>query len=580
MRGHGEPLHDHGELMSAILARIRQDESGIALVLSLFLMLAMSVVGASMMFLSQTETYSSMNYRMMSQARYGAESGIQVAANYIFYTYAAPSTAGPDLLSLYNTNVSPVTLVANGQPVVLSYDTTKSNYGLAATETAYKNLFTTAMSLGATNTTKVNYLPTATLMSMELIPAGSVLGSANEKVLQTWQIVADGTITGGKRTATVEVSAVLDTQKFSTTSPAVNYAAFATAATCGALTYSGGASTASYNSAAAGFNPLGGLSLANGDLQTSCTDVGHDANCNKGAVGTNGNLTESGNSTVINGTLSTPRVGVGACSAGNIDAQTASGHASVTGGIVQLPAAVSLPAPVIAAPAGVPTTNVSISSGTTCATLPFALPAGATCGLSTVSGDTYLTITPNGSVMNLGNVQIGTHANLVIAGGTYNVNSIDLGSGASLTVSGQVKMTVIESVHLSSNSTLDLNSSASSLVMNIVNTGSVTTPLDFSGGEISNKTMDPSLIQIQYGGTGTIKLSGGTQQAAVIYAPNAAATFKGNASLYGEIVAATIDDSGGANMYYDRNLATKGLFTTTLYFAGNPMLSTFTWSKY
>ena len=70
-------------------------EQGIALVLSLFLMAAMSVIAASLMLLSQTETYSSMNYRLMSQARYGAESGVHKATNYILYTYpaTAPGTA-------------------------------------------------------------------------------------------------------------------------------------------------------------------------------------------------------------------------------------------------------------------------------------------------------------------------------------------------------------------------------------------------------------------------------------------------------------------------------------------------------
>jgi type II secretory pathway component PulK len=53
-------------------------EQGIALVLSLFLIAAMSVIAASLMLLSQTETYSSMNYRLMSQARYGAESCVHM----------------------------------------------------------------------------------------------------------------------------------------------------------------------------------------------------------------------------------------------------------------------------------------------------------------------------------------------------------------------------------------------------------------------------------------------------------------------------------------------------------------------
>ena len=57
------------------------NERGIALVLALFLMSAMSVLATSMMFLSQTETYASMNYRMMSQARYAGEAAVQKAAS-------------------------------------------------------------------------------------------------------------------------------------------------------------------------------------------------------------------------------------------------------------------------------------------------------------------------------------------------------------------------------------------------------------------------------------------------------------------------------------------------------------------
>ena len=53
-----------------------------------------------------------------------------------------------------------------------------------------------------------------------------------------------------------------------------------------------------------------------------------------GNVGTNGNLSAN-NSSVINGTLSTPRTGVGNCSSGGVSAQTTNGGATVTGGLVQ-----------------------------------------------------------------------------------------------------------------------------------------------------------------------------------------------------------------------------------------------------
>ena len=46
-------------------------------------MSAMSVLAASLMFLSQTETYASMNYRMMSQARYAGEAGVQKASDFL-----------------------------------------------------------------------------------------------------------------------------------------------------------------------------------------------------------------------------------------------------------------------------------------------------------------------------------------------------------------------------------------------------------------------------------------------------------------------------------------------------------------
>src|SRR3954470_9509785 len=85
-------------------------ERGIALVLALFLMSAMSVLAASLMFLSQTETYASMNYRMMSQARYAAEGGVHRTANWLASgQYPVPTSI--DLAS-YDRTKSPVVCVA------------------------------------------------------------------------------------------------------------------------------------------------------------------------------------------------------------------------------------------------------------------------------------------------------------------------------------------------------------------------------------------------------------------------------------------------------------------------------------
>src|SRR6476659_9532433 len=88
-------------------------ERGIALVLALILMSAMSVLAASLMFLAQTETYASMNYRMMSQARYAGEAGVQKASDFLLDTaqYQMPGSVA-DPLSNYDRTKSPVVCVS------------------------------------------------------------------------------------------------------------------------------------------------------------------------------------------------------------------------------------------------------------------------------------------------------------------------------------------------------------------------------------------------------------------------------------------------------------------------------------
>jgi len=318
------------------------------------------------------------------------------------------------------------------------------------------------------------------------------------QTVQTWQVTSTGTITTGTRTAQVEVSAVLESQS----TPAEVYGAFGTAGTCGALKFAGGASVDSYDSAAlVGGNPV--ISLSGGN------------------VGTNGNLTESGGAT-INGTLSTPRVGVGSCSNGNVDALTSSGGATVAGGVVQLPQAVTLPNPLVPNPLP-PTGNVTINANTTYAP----------------------SVDPG-----YGDLKVTGGSELHLTAGTYNINSLSLQGGSKLILdSGPV-------------------------IINLAGVGE-TDVISFTGGsEIVNTTYDASNLQIQYAGTGNVKLAGGASFSAMVYAPNAAASFSGGGHFYGSVVAATVTDTGGAQIHFDRNLAGK-FFT-----AGNAMMSAFTWKKY
>ncbi|HET9802348.1 MAG TPA: pilus assembly PilX N-terminal domain-containing protein, partial [Candidatus Acidoferrum sp.] len=89
-------------------------QKGSALIFALIFLLVLSVMAASMMFLSQSETWSGMNYKMMTQTRYGAEAGIHAAANYLMYSYTPPAS-----MAGFNTGVYPVTTTA-GNNVILS----------------------------------------------------------------------------------------------------------------------------------------------------------------------------------------------------------------------------------------------------------------------------------------------------------------------------------------------------------------------------------------------------------------------------------------------------------------------------
>src|SRR5690242_7196667 len=172
---------------------MRNHEKGIALILALLLLLIISVMAVSLMFISQTETWASLNYKLMSQARDGAEAGINAAANYIINTYAPPASTGCDLLSNYNSNVSPVQYPAgnsSGHDVILatSNSSVSSNYPVSSVVGAFGS--GAQGSLTAGNTT-VNYNTYAKLLSQRQVPP---YGTTTFQTVQTWQITSDGTI--------------------------------------------------------------------------------------------------------------------------------------------------------------------------------------------------------------------------------------------------------------------------------------------------------------------------------------------------------------------------------------------------
>jgi Tfp pilus assembly protein PilX len=523
---------------------MKRDEKGIALVITLFLMASLSALAVSMMFLSQTETASSRNYRTMSQARYAAESGIHEMANYVMNTGFVPSANIDTSKSPVTctggscaytpgvggscTSYSTIALAVQNGCVVLGYSAATTNNPTATVHTPTASTLA-VNSAGTTSNAAmgtVTYNAAAILLSQQTVP---VYGS-NPGTIQTWLIISDGTVPPST-SAIVEVSGTMERQ----TGNAETYAVFATNPSCGAITISGNAATDSYSSA----NPA--------DMAT--TPPTHTGT--SGGIGTNGNLDVSG-SVAIGGKLTTPRTGAGACSNSNPNAITGTGTWTY-GGTVPIPQALSYPTPAAPTPTP-PITNITLSSGMGAIACTTAVTgSGWGCSINTVTNT--VTLTPVTSTkLTLGNVTIGSNTNLVIAGSTptVNVNSFALGSNATMALATGTYAT--------------MNIAGNSL-------GS-TKPLDLSGGGTVNPSFDPSRLQITYAGTGELDLVGNNTIAATIYAPNALTKTVGSGDLYGSVLSNTFTDTGGAKIHYDTNLMTK--FKTL----GNHVLTSFSWKKY
>ena len=517
--------NENGEMLMK-----RNNQKGSALIFALILLLVLSAMAGSLMFLSNSETFSSMNYRMMTQARYGAEAAVNATANYIINTYVPPAdtsgTVGNQIFPGFNVSTYPVTDTA-GNPIFLStLSTQAANYPTGGVQSAFANAMNATQPLQAGHNT-VNYSASAQLMSMMSI---TPFGTTTPVTVQTWQITAHGDI-ANVRNAEAEVVTTLERY----ISPAFAYAAFADGNGCGQLSFTGNGTTNSYDSA--------GLIANGGTVNPGPTGGNIPMNNAGGNVGTNGNETDSGANVAINGSLSTPNgATVGACTAGSLTALSGS-SSQVKGGIVQLSQPVTFPTPTVYPPGATPISGTATISPGSAQCTPAVAPPGA-CGLGdiTLSGNSVLTLTP----------------------GVYNINSI------SVTGKGQLVVAPYPNPYPANPA---LAGQYGPIVLNVAGNSNAT-PIDLEGNGIANPTFNPADLQITYAGTGLIKIAGNGASAAVVYAPNATADMKGNGQFFGSVIANQLSDVGNGALYYDMHLK-KSLFTV-----GNYVLNSFTWNKY
>src|SRR5215469_12175194 len=224
----------------------RNNEKGSALIFALILLLVLSAMAGSLMFLSNSETFSSMNYRMMTQARYGAEAGVNAAANFLMSAnYVPPAAPAPGAeFPGYNTLTAyPVQTAGGGNVILTTIPGQQSSYPDGQMVAAFQNNMNANQPLqhgGQNGVNTVNYYASAKLMSMvSIIP----FGTTQPVTVQTWQITGHGDI-ANVQNGEAEVVTTLERYIAATFS----YAAFADGNGCGQLTFNGNGSTNGYDS--------------------------------------------------------------------------------------------------------------------------------------------------------------------------------------------------------------------------------------------------------------------------------------------------------------------------------------------
>jgi Tfp pilus assembly protein PilX len=535
-------------------------QRGVALVVAMLTLFVLSALAAAIILATQTETWTTSNYKEMLQARYAAEAGAQNTLNWLRYTYTGPTTAQ---IASYDLTKYPVQDSTTHKTIVLSALTgVTANYPDATIQSAFSSALKDASVPGVGVPT--SYEVTATLLSMS--PGGSVswLTPGAGGPIQTWQITAQGNV-AGVRNAQVQVSMTFER----TSTPLFNYGIAATNTGCGAITLGGTDFIDSYNSANGAYN--------------AATNSGSGGN-----IWSAGNVT-LGSAASVKGSISTSAnpattVSTGACTAGpppNPAVTNGSGlvaPAYATGGVTK-----GAPAPTYALPWGCasqpcypsplpPTTAQNVSTG--CASI-----SGCSAhGTVSLYDNNSLTATPQ--VFNLtpgqyGNLSIANADVVHLSAGTYNVNSLTFAKDGQIVVdSGPVVLNVagqgyaLGSTVVNSGGLSGWNMCANGVTGNPGAYGVAScgpTKAAYSGV--------PGNLQIVYAGVATIATTGAPISSA-IYAPNAFVETTGAAvGVYGAVISNKFLEGSKAPIHYDTALA--GLMQ------GGPYYRTsFSWSKF
>ena len=486
-------------------------QQGFALLLALLAVVLLSILVAALLILTKTEVWSTLNYRQTVQARYVAEAGAQSAINYLVYNYTQPTAAQ---LANYDLTKSPVQDIATHNPIALSgLSGIPANYPDASAQTAFNTAFSNQSVPGISNAT---YSAAAELLEMR---ATTAFGGGNGYLMK-WQITSQGNV-GGVRNAQVQLVETIAR----TGTPVFKYGLVGLGTQCGDITFTGGTMD-SWNS-------------STGTYAATQQNSGGD-------IATNGNVTLSGGSTRVYGTMyDSTNINVGNCPSGITD----NVGGTPWNGLSQLSKSLTYPGVLPPSPM-TPNTNQNANSNTCWG----ASPAGCSVGASAAAC--------NGGTAPCVNIVPGSYGNITsnsrlhLTAGIYNINSLNLNGGALILDSWPV------TINLGGNGITSGGTLFASQSSTVINTGAIPANLLIESAAGSGLANPP-----------VITMNAASALYAAVYAPSAYVHITGSSQFFGAVVSykATSDSSGG--FHYDQGLK-------SLQMLGPYLPVSFSWSRY
>jgi hypothetical protein len=525
----------------------RRGEKGVALVLSILALLLLTAIAAGMMYMSTTESSVNNNFKQEENAYFAARAGVEEVRDRMLYTNPAsicanatpgtapcllpnvlPNAAGGVLYVLQNTDpatgtpaITPANVTTYTPTSALFDDELCHDFSFGGMTQQPANVRCTnlpggggwyATTQSALAPYPLDYKWIRVTLKSNNSTAYPVDGNVNNAAMVCWDGVSERALTA----ANCGVMNPVANPVYLVTALAVSrsgarrmiqqeLAQTPTAGQPGGLFATGmgcGALSIGGNAKTHSFNSA---------TEGTPSNPPNNAVNNNGDVGANGSMNINGSSTKVNGKVSsTLPPTIGGCPA---NAVSVSGSPTISSQ-AQMAAPYTPPSPPTPNPLP-PTTAVGVNSDTTWTS------------------------------SSRGNVSVTGHSTLTLTGGTvaspavYTFNSLSFSGNSTLSITGPV-------------------------IINIAGVGQ-TTVVDFTGGNLSNTTYVPGNLVFNYGGSGNIVMAGGSDAFGVVNAPNAALSFHGGSNFYGQAIAATIDDSGGTDFYWDTAANTPPPNNTSFY---------------